>query len=150
MLGKWFQFMNDGRQALFNDIALLILRLFFGLVMAFAHGWGKVVKFFAGGEIKFADPIGIGMAPSLFLAGVTEFFVAIALALGLATRLSAIPLAFTMFVAAFIVHADDPFKKQEFAMLYLIVYLALIFTGPGRFSVDAMIKKKFQASATEA
>ena len=111
-----------------SDFGLLVLRVSIGLMMAFSHGLGKVQKFFAGGEIKFADPIGLGMPASLFLAGFTEFFLSLLLVIGLATRLVTIPLAITMIVAAFIVHGDDPFKKQEFALLYLVPYITLFFT----------------------
>ena len=41
-----------------------------------------------------------------------------------------------MLVAIFIIHGDDPWKKQEFATLYLIPYIALAFSGGGRYSVD--------------
>jgi putative oxidoreductase len=52
----------------------------------------------------------------------------------------AIPLAITMIVAAFIVHADDPFGKKELALLYLSGCLTLIFTGAGKFSVDGAVR----------
>ncbi len=127
------------------DIGLLIMRLGFGLIMAFSHGLGKVQKLFAGGEIKWADPIGIGMGPSLFLTGTTEFFLSLSLALGFLTRVVSIPLAFTMWVAVFIVHGSDPFGKQEFALLYLIPYIALFFTGAGRYSLDSIINKQLES-----
>ncbi len=126
-----------------SDLGLLLLRVSVGLMMAFSHGWGKIEAFFQAGEVKFADPIGIGPAASLFLAGSAEFFCSLALVIGLLTRLAAIPLAFTMLVAIFIIHADDPFSKQEFALLYLIPYLTLLVTGPGKFSVDSWIVRRF-------
>lgn len=124
------------------DFGLLVLRVSVGLMMAFSHGLGKVQKFFAGGEIKFPDPIGIGASASLFMAGFTEFFLSLLLVVGLATRLVTIPLAFTMIVAAFIVHGADPFAKKEFALLYLFPYIALFFTGPGKYSLDSVFCKK--------
>ena len=51
------------------------------------------------------------------LGALGEFFGSLALVFGILTRLVTIPLAFTMCVAAFIVHATDPFQKQEFALL---------------------------------
>ncbi len=125
------------------DFGLLFLRLSVGLLMAFGHGWGKIERLFADGEITFADPIGIGVIPSLVLAGGAEFFAALAVALGICTRWMAVPVAITMLVAAFIVHADDPFQKKEFALLFFFPFLTLMFTGPGRFSFDAWLKDKF-------
>ena len=46
-----------------------------------------------------------------------------------------------MLVAAFIVHGEDPFQKKEFALLYAVPFLMLIFTGAGAFSVDARLKR---------
>ena len=47
-----------------------------------------------------------------------------------------------MLVAAGLIHADDPWAKKEFALMYLLPFLALLFTGAGRFSLDARCKAK--------
>ena len=124
-----------------TDIAILLLRLAFGGMMLFSHGWGKMMKFFADEPISFGDPIGLGVEASLFLAVFAEVFCAILLVIGLTTRWAAIPLIITMLVAIFIVHGDDPFSKKEFGLLYLIPYITLLLTGAGRFSLDAIFKK---------
>ncbi len=134
--------MTPEREAQARDIGLLLLRLSVGLMMAFSHGLAKVQKFWAPGPVKWADPLGIGAALSLFLAGGAEFFCSLALVAGVLTRLVSIPLAFTMVVAAGIVHWQDPFKKKEFALLYLAAYVVLLLAGPGRYSVDAWLKAR--------
>ena len=105
------------------------------------HGWGKLSNFeaFSGG---FPDPIGIGSKLSLMLAIGAELFASIFLILGLLTRLSAVPLAFTMGVAFFVVHAADPFQTKELALVYLGVYIYLFLVGPGKYSLDRMLFKK--------
>lgn len=125
-----------------QDIGILLLRLVSGGFMLFSHGLGKASKLFAGGVIKFPDPIGIGALPSLVMASITEVILAALIMIGLKTRLSSIPLAITMFVAAFIVHGSDPFKKQEFALLYMAIYIALCFLGPGKYSIDYFSKNR--------
>lgn len=131
---------SPGSHDQLSSLGILILRLFTGGCMLFAHGWGKLTKF---GELsgKFADPIGLGSAPSLALAVFAEVFCAIAIMLGLFTRAAAIPLLITMLVAAFVVHDSDPFQKKEFALLYAAPFLMLILTGAGSFSVDAKLKR---------
>jgi len=52
-----------------------------------------------------------------------------------------LPLIFTMFTIVFIVHANDPFSKQELGLLYLLPYITIFFTGPGKYSVDARLFK---------
>ena len=123
-----------------NDIAILILRLTSGGFML-THGIPKLMKFFSDVPIKFADPLGIGIIASLTLAVFSEFICAIALMIGFKTRFSAVSLAITMVVAAFVVHLADPFARKEKAIMYLSIYVALIFSGAGGFSIDRLLKK---------
>ncbi|MFN8691884.1 MAG: DoxX family protein, partial [Cyclobacteriaceae bacterium] len=60
---------------------------------------------------------------------------------GLYTRLALVPLTICMAVAVFIIHGDDPFGDKEHALLFLLPYLALMFTGPGKYSLDRLIRK---------
>ena len=143
ILCKWHHFFNVQRSENLNDLGLLILRVGIGLLMAFSHGFGKMQKYFSGAPIQFADPIGLGQETSLLLAGSAEFFCALALAFGLFTRIVSIPLLITMAVAVFIIHAGDPFNKQEFPLLYLLVFMTFILCGGGRYSLDALLKKRF-------
>jgi len=124
-----------------TDIGLLLLRIGAGGFMLVLHGWGKFMNYFdtSFNAVQWADPIGVGPAWSHHLATGAEVGCSVLLILGVLTRLSAIPLAFTMGVAAFVVHADDPFKVKELAFAYLIMYVTLIFTGGGRF---ALLKTK--------
>ena len=134
-------FQVDSKGPMGVDIGLLVLRLGFGGLMLFAHGWGKLVNF---GERapNFPDPLGVGSVFSLALVTFAEFFCALLLMVGLATRAAAVPLIINMSVITFIVHAEDPFRQQEFPMLFGIAFLVLFFTGPGKFSLDALISRK--------
>ena len=138
---------SEDQKQLGVDIGLLWLRLTTGGLMLAMHGWGKMLKLFADGPIKFADPIGLGAGPSLVMAVGAEVLCAALLIIGLATRFAAIPLVITMIVAAFIVHGADPFQKKEFALLYAIPYLTLVFTGPGRLSIDHWWTRRRQSRA---
>jgi putative oxidoreductase len=117
------------------DLGLLAARVVAGSMMLFGHGLGKFDKI-GDGPIQWADPIGIGPAASLYLAIFAEVVCSALLALGFLTRFAALNLLVTMLVAAFIVHGDDPWKKQEFALVYAIPFLTLLLTGPGRISLD--------------
>ena len=117
------------------DIGLLILRIS-SAAMLLTHGIPKFQKLIGGGEIEFGDPIGIGPVPSLFLTVVGEFVCPILIIIGFKARFAAIPAAITMAVAAFIVHGDDPFGSKEKALLFLTCFVAIIFLGPGKFSID--------------
>lgn len=128
---------NYNHQAL--DVALLILRLSIAALML-SHGLLKLDSLLAG-NMKFADPIGVGEPASLILAVFAEVGCSILVALGLATRLAVLPLIFTMVVAIFVIHATDGFAKQEMGLHYLLVYVFLLLSGAGKFSVDYLINR---------
>jgi putative oxidoreductase len=121
-----------------HDIALLVLRIGFGGLMLFGHGWPKLMNF---GTLSqtFPDPIGLGSSFSLLLAIFAEVFCSLAIMAGFMSRLAAIPLAVTMAVAAFVIHSADPWHKQEFALLYFIVFVAIGIAGAGSYSVDSVL-----------
>jgi len=117
-----------------SDIGKLVLRVFFSLLML-THGWGKLNRLFAD-EVKFGDPLGIGSVPTLILAVFAEFVAPILIIIGFKTRwISLLPIAI-MTVAVLIVHASDPFKRQELPLLYLTGFVAIALIGPGKYSID--------------
>ena len=122
------------------SLGLLVLRVGVGLSMAVGHGWGKLQSW---SELSktFPDPLGIGSTSSLAGALLGELVGPVLIVLGLGTRLAAIPAAFTMGVALFVIHAADPFAKQEKALLFLLAFVALFLTGAGRYSIDAKLGK---------
>ncbi len=124
-----------------ENLWLLIFRVSAGAFML-THGIPKLQNLFAGGEIAFADPFGIGAAPSLAMAVFAEVFCSVLLILGIATRLASIPLIITMAVAAFIAHGSDPFSNKEMALLYLLIYITILVYGSGKFALGRFIKGK--------
>lgn len=132
-----------------HDTGLLILRLVFGLVLLYGHGFEKLSVVLSGQEIKFMDPIGIGASTSYHLAAFAEGVCAILLILGLFSRAATLILSVN-FIVIFIFHAfivGDGFSILELRFLYLFSFIALTLTGPGRFSLDYLLfhrKNKLQ------
>lgn len=122
----------------FYNIGILLLRASAGVFMI-THGWPKMQNLLAGGEIMFPDPLGVGASTSLILAVFAEVICAFLLVIGLASRLAAIPLIVTMLIAVFVIHQNDGFAKQEMGALYLIIFITLLITGAGKYSVDQLI-----------
>ena len=116
------------------NIGLLILRVGFSIGLM-THGYGKFLRVI-NGNFKFSDPLGIGTSSSLILASFGEFIAPIFIIVGWKTRLFSIFPAFTMLVAFTIVHDGDPFSRKEKSLMYLIAFIAIYFTGPGKYSVD--------------
>ena len=105
------------------------------------HGFPKLMNFFQSEDLKFADPIGLGEPVTFWLAVFAEFACSVFIIFGFLTRFAAIPLITTMLVAAFIVHVDDPFGKQELPLLFLFSFILILITGPGKYSLDYFLKK---------
>ena len=119
------------------NCGMLLLRLWFGLVLAFGHGLGKLgsyEKFVAGVGGKHGIPLPELTAP---FAIASELVGGILLAIGLFTRAAAVAVAGTMLVAALWVHSSDPFMKKEFALAYAVAALVVLISGPGKYSLDA-------------
>ncbi len=122
-----------------NAIGLFLLRLGIGVFML-THGIPKLMNYASMAD-QFPDPIGMGSSLSLIMAIGAEVGCSLLLILGLFTRLATLPLIITMMVAVFIIHGGDSFSDKEPALLYLVPYLTLLFTGPGMYSADHLIKK---------
>lgn len=116
------------------SLGLLWLRVAVGCFML-VHGIQKVLGFSTLREV-FPNPLGLGSELSLMLAIGAELGCSVLLILGLGTRLAVLPLAFTMVVALFFVHAADPWQVKELAAFYLAMYVVIFVTGPGPLSLD--------------
>lgn len=122
-------------------IGLLVLRLAAGGFLLYGHGWGKLIHY-AERAPKFANPIGLGPELSFALVVFAEVACSALVMLGLLTRLACVPLVIFFLVAVFIQHAADSFGDKELAYVYLGSFLALLLTGPGRLSVEALLSRR--------
>ena len=139
MFGKLFS-----SEGVAKDFGLLLIRLGVGIGMLVFHGYDKIM----GGPERWEGTggamanLGIAFAPMVwgFLAAFAESVGSILIMLGPLFRFATLLLAFNMFVAIMMhvnLPAENPssgFPGAEKAMLYLVVYLGLFFTGPGRFA----------------
>lgn len=119
---------------------MLLIRIAFGGLLLVNHGMEKLMKF-AELQGHFYNFLGLGSKASLILTIFAEVFCSLFIILGLFTRLTVIPLIILMLVAVFGVHASQPFAQAELAVVYGVAFLVLLFCGPGRISVDGMMKK---------
>jgi putative oxidoreductase len=112
--------------------ALAVLRVVTALLFM-AHGTGKL--------LGFPD---LGFQPELFsligLAAILEIVGGALLVLGLFTRPVAFILSGQMAVAYFMAHAPNGFfpvlNQGESAVLFCFIFLFLVFSGPGAWSLD--------------
>ncbi|MBV9183483.1 MAG: DoxX family protein [Acidobacteria bacterium] len=122
----------------YYDCGLLILRLWYGLLLLFGHGLGKMTNF-SRMSAHFPDPLHIGSSASLLLALLAEVVGSLLLIFGLLTRVACALIIIELAVAFALVHHFKLFGQGggELALLYIGAAVVLAFTGPGRYSVDA-------------
>lgn len=128
-----FLFSTSYNQVSFN-LAMLLLRIGFGLLMIPNHGYAKLVSF-SERKNDFMDFMGLGGSLSLSLAIFAEFACSILIILGFFTRLATLPLIITMLVILS-VHNWEIFGKHELVPAFLLGYVAILLLGPGKYSLD--------------
>jgi putative oxidoreductase len=124
----------------FNDVALLFLRLVLGSFFIWMHGWPKLAGGLAkwkviGASMKY---IGITFWPGCwgFLAAFSETIGMGLIILGLAFRPSCALVAFTLTIATVSQYRGHGWSAADHPFELMLVFLALIFIGPGKYSVD--------------
>ncbi len=130
----------------FRDFGLLLMRVGIGVTYILIHGGPKLL----GGTERWAELggvmslVGIEFMPALwgFLAAFAESVGALLLAVGFLTRPALILLTITMLFAigAHWILWEDDWSTTSHALKMAIVFLGLFFVGPGRYSVDQMLK----------
>jgi putative oxidoreductase len=139
MFGKVFS-----SEGVAKDFGLLLIRLGIGVSMFIFHGYDKIM----GGPERWTgiggamENFGITFVPVFwgFMAAFAESVGSILIVLGPLFRFVTLLLAFNMLVAItrhLNLPVDQPgagWAGAEKALVYMIAYLGLFFTGPGRFA----------------
>ncbi|MFN0129495.1 MAG: DoxX family protein [Verrucomicrobiales bacterium] len=131
------------------DVGLLILRVVAGLALCTVFEkvlpregrWGPQ-EWFISDVAKMGFPLPIVFA---WAAVLSEFVGGIMMMLGVLTRPAAFMNAGTTFVAAFLYHHGDISKSGLMAFIFFAITLSLTIAGPGRFSADALLSRRFGA-----
>lgn len=129
------------------DAGLLFARMVFGLLMA-AHGAQKLLGWFGGyglaGTAGFFEAL--GFKPGRFFAATaagTELVAGLLVALGLLGPVGPALIVPVMIVAAVTVHWQHGLFVQnngiEVPLLYGVAAVAMALSGPGAFSLDAVL-----------
>lgn len=127
------------------DVLLTLPRVAGG-VLLIRFGWSKFPT-----PQWFIEDVGrLGFpAPTFFAwaAVLSEVFCSALLALGLATRLTALMVVCTMFVAAFVQKADAALWEKLPSLFFLLnAYFAMVL-GSGRFGLDELIRRRWLVKA---
>lgn len=121
------------------SIGLLVLRAA-ALSLFLKHGLEKLTGYSRMVQ-HFPDPLHVGAHFGLAFALLSDGICSVLVTIGLATRPASAVILFNLLVAFFFVHHAAYFTDGhvELVAVYIIVFAALLFAGPGRFSVDRYI-----------
>jgi putative oxidoreductase len=136
-----------GPHAAALSTGLLVARLVFGLSMS-AHGAQKLFGWFGGYGLNATGEffVKLGFRPArafAAIASLTEVVGGLLIALGLLGPVGPALMLSVMIVAAVTVHWSNGYFATangiELPVLYATVAVVLAFTGPGLFSLDALL-----------
>lgn len=118
------------------SIGLLVLRAA-ALSLFLKHGLEKLTGYSRMVQ-HFPDPLHVGAHFGLAFALLSDGICSVLVTIGLATRPASAVILFNLSVAFIFVHHAAYFTDGhvELVAVYIIVFAALLFAGPGRFSVD--------------
>ena len=138
---------NTAPQAAALSAGLLIARLVFGLAMS-AHGAQKLFGWFGGYGLNKTGEffVQLGFRPGRMLAAVasaTEVVAGLLLATGFLGPVGPAMIVSVMIVAVVTVHWNNGFFAAtngiELPLLFAALAVVLAFTGPGSYSLDALL-----------
>lgn len=130
---------------MFPGVAPLLLRVALGAIFVY-HGYDKVFNTGIPGVAGFLESLGIPL-PGLmaYVLAYGELVGGLLLIVGLFTHWAAKYASVVAIVALFTVHLKNGFSiangGYEFIMLILAAAISVMFTGAGKYSLDAVWKK---------
>lgn len=129
---KWRNWLQGGR----INRSLLLLRLWVGFGLFYKHGLEKILHFSMMQE-HFPNLFHLGSTTALVFSLLSDSICSLLVILGLVTRLAALLIVINLVVVfGYFHHFTVTQDHSELVFLYLGVFLTLLVSGPGKYSLD--------------
>jgi len=99
-------------------------------------------------SLTYPSVLGFGSYMTLMLTIICEFACSLFFITGCITRVALLPMIVAMAVAFFDIH-DGMMPEGELALIFMIVFIGVFLTGPGRYSVDFLIDRAVKKDKTD-
>ncbi|PFG23504.1 hypothetical protein PS682_03078 [Pseudomonas fluorescens] len=114
-----------------QDLGLLFLRVSGALFLLWVHGLPKLLNYSE--QLKLIeDPFHLGASVTLLLAIFAEVLCPLLIMAGVLVRLACLPVLCVLLIALGVVHPEWTLFEAQFGWLLLIIFTALLISGPGR------------------
>jgi putative oxidoreductase len=120
---------------------MLFFRIAISLEMIFVHGFKKLGIGVAAAE-QVPNPLHLPEVFNYAFAVSANIFFPFLVLIGLCTRLATFPILAVTLTGYFVLHWNDAALIRDTPFIYSVIYLFILFMGPGKYSIDNYISKK--------
>ncbi|AIY13964.1 MULTISPECIES: DoxX family protein [Cellulophaga] len=123
-------------------VALLFFRVFIALELMIVHGFKKIGIGVNSPEVV-PNPLGLPENSNELIAILANLGFPIFIIVGFCTRVATLPILCVTLIGLVVVHVHDSLLIKDVPFMYSVVFLFLLVVGPGNYSIDAIIYKKY-------
>ncbi len=132
---------NPAASPMLFNITMFLFRIAVCLEMIFVHGFKKL-GFGVEGTEKVPNPLHLPEVFNYAFAVAANIFFPFLVMVGLCTRLATLPTLAVTLTGYFVLHRNDTALVKDTPFIYSIIFLFILLTGPGKYSIDNYIHKK--------
>jgi putative oxidoreductase len=123
--------------------AMLLFRIIVSLELIVVHGFKKIGIGVSVAE-QIPNPLHLAETINSVFAISANIFFPFFVLIGFCTRAATLPTLAVTITGYFVLHWNDAALVRDTPFMYSIVFLLILVLGPGKYSIDNYIYKKYQ------
>lgn len=125
------------------NCTMLLFRIIVSLELIVVHGFKKIGIGVAAAE-QIPNPLHLQETINNVFAISANIFFPFFVLIGFCTRAATLPTLAVTITGYFVLHWNDAALVRDTPFMYSIVFLLILVLGPGKYSIDNYIYKKYQ------